>query len=425
MNNLQFLFCVGVLSLCCSKVVFSQYWGYYGGNYGGCGMYNYCGSSDYQIPTYCYIDGCKSFYRQRLYTYCDWGCGGGASGYGTSEPATKKTYEDIKDDKNNNNNKIEKTSSKDEKDTKLDSITNTQLKDTGKDCKSAEIVSTKSDKEKDVVTLKGLGILKNMHKDSMNNVKDLTALKSLVSILKSIRTSDSEKNANKPIIINNDDYNDGNDADNDDDDDDNYDDDDDDEDFETNDCKQQPNLFPFECNPFIGTRSNITYRYIPKKLWNTINSKAGFISYKKDKKIIDKMFKDLTRLFPWVTFSRSASWAEANIKFNTEPNNKELDIAKTDTISGIIVLPSSIWNTFYSNLYIISIREMFRLFGNLGDNEGVKENTIMKLTDTVPSYKDIQTTAYVRFKDQYQTNIISESEFEQIISEIKQYLLKI
>lgn len=68
---------------------------------------------------------------------------------------------------------------------------------------------------------------------------------------------------------------------------------------------------------------------------------------------------------------------------------------------------------------------MFRLFGNLGDNEGVKENTIMKLTDTVPSYKDIQTTAYVRFKDQYQTNIISESEFEQIISEIKQYLLKI
>lgn len=180
------------------------------------------------------------------------------------------------------------------------------------------------------------------------------------------------------------------------------------------------NLFPQLPVLILNNRNTFTWHYVKFSQWKELQK--TFIpnlyelsSYRREIKTVRRMFVDLMLLYPWLKFKRTFNWDKADIRFSYFGDTDERSHVHIDKLPADIHLSLSFWKSYTKYQYSIMFHEVQHLLGNDDNNE---EKSIMSGGGVYvyrrPFYRDVLTTTYMRFKDNFRRHVISFNRFKVI-----------
>lgn len=185
--------------------------------------------------------------------------------------------------------------------------------------------------------------------------------------------------------------------------------------------------------PTFFSKRYLTWQYISKEQWEqlkAVNPLMTQTTYERDLKILRRAFADLGEVFPWLKFREQNKYGQIlNIKFiSMEDNTDGYNImahahVQTYTITTNICLAKPFWQ-YPEYQYPIIIHEILHLLGNSHNNHNysIMSNDGGSYKYGRIMYRDIITTNYAYFRNNYKEYLISFKKYKNIIKKTKHYL---
>lgn len=190
-------------------------------------------------------------------------------------------------------------------------------------------------------------------------------------------------------------------------------------------CDDKPSFInPPLCPTIFFRRKRISYHFVSSSEWETArasNDKMSRSSFARENRLVGMLFATLNKLLPWVKFYKARNWQSANIKFrfSTPSENTSLGenvaahahVSPYETLAGTICLHPNNW----MNIAFFETTLMHEVLHLMGNHDITDPNvtSIMHFNPT-PTYKDILTTTYVHFRENYQKYLVSQEVFTRV-----------
>lgn len=193
-------------------------------------------------------------------------------------------------------------------------------------------------------------------------------------------------------------------------------------------CNDNPNfIHPQLCPTPFYRQKKISYRFVSKSRWEAarkVNGNMSRSSFERENILVNTVFKNFNKLFPWVKFYKASNWKSANIKIDFIKSNEHgfgplvsahAHVGYGERMLGTICLHPHLWD-FIPYFESTIMHEVLHLMGN-ADITNSSEISIMSL-NPAPTFKDVLTTTYVHFRKNYKKHLVSKRVFSKVEKEI-------